>query len=195
MNKSIIPCLTVALSLLWAPVGDASYLLRFKNAGSVATPAYWFENDTIYFYITGGVAGLERKEIDKIEKLKIVAGDYPPRATIPANIKESQPPPSAADKAKESEKLVGQKEEDATIKDEDKKDPKIMGEFRALEKRFDSRKNTPTDELINLRNDLTVLRDTIVSRYSEEDYPAEIRKITDMRFFLTDQILRKPKKQ
>jgi hypothetical protein len=192
MNKSIIPFLTVALSLLCAPVGDASYLLRFKNAGSVATPAYWFENDTIYFYITGGVAGIERKEIDKIEKLKIVAGDYPPRATIPGNIKES-PPPTTTEKMQETGKPSGQKEGDITEKDDAKKDPKITGKFRALAKRFDARESTPIDELINLRNDLTVLRDTIVSSYSEEDYPAEMRKIMDMRFFLTDQILRKPK--
>lgn len=96
-------------------------------------------------------------------------------------------------KAKESEKRVGQ--EEAAVKNDAKKDPKIMGEFKALEQKFESRKNMPIDLLIELKNELTALRDTIISYYSEEDHREELRKIADMRFFLTDLILRKPKNQ
>lgn len=190
MKKRIIPILTIALSLPCASVCDAYYLLRLKNRGMVTTHAYWFEGNKIHFYVNGGIASLERREIDKIEDLEKEVSDYRQR-TAAIQVKKETPsaPSPSTEKGKEAEKVVAQKEEEATAKDDSKKDPKIMGEFKAQQQRFESRKNMTTDELSALKDEMTALRDTIVSSQSEEDYREEISKLTDMRFLLTDLIL------
>ena len=103
MKKRIIPILTIALSLLCASVCDAYYLLRLKNRGMVTTPAYWFEGNKIHFYVSGGIASLEKREIDKIEDLEKEVSDYMQRTGAVAEKKEP-PPLAVAGKATESEK-------------------------------------------------------------------------------------------
>ena len=104
MKKRIIPILTIALSLLCASVCDAYYLLRLKNRGMVTTPAYWFEGNKIHFYVSGGIASLERREIDKIEDLEKEVSDYRQRTAAIQVKKETPSAPPDAEKAKEPEK-------------------------------------------------------------------------------------------
>ena len=100
MKKRIVPFLILALSLLWTSIGDASYLLRLKNKGRVVTPMYWVEGDKIYFSYAGGVAGMEKEEIDKIEKLKTEDGEYIYKTPAIAGKKELPPSPSQRKKRK-----------------------------------------------------------------------------------------------
>jgi len=194
--KKTITSLVILLMFLVPALGNASYLIRLKNGGQLATPAYWTEGKWIFFYCVGGTASMERREIDKIEKLKTEDGEYIDKTPAIAGKKELPPLPPAAEKAKEPEKPSGQKEEEATGKDDAKKDPKIMGKFKAQQKSFESRKNMSIDELSVLKDEMTALRNIIVSSQSEEDYREEISKINDMRFLLTDHILlRKAKNQ
>ena len=194
--KKTITSLIILFMFLVPAMGNASYLIRLKNGGQLATPAYWTEGKWIFFFCVGGTAGMERKEIDKIEKLKTEDGEYIDKTSAIAGKKELPPLPPAAEKAKGPEKPSGQKEEEATVKDDAKKDPKIMGKFKAQQKSFESRKNMSIDELSVLKDEMTALRNIIVSSQSEEDYREEMSKINDMRFLLTDHILlRKAKNQ
>jgi len=104
MKKRIIPILTVALSLLCASVCDAYYLLRLKNRGMVTTPAYWFEGNKIHFYVSGGIASLEKREIDKIEDLEKEVSDYRQRTAAIQVKKETPSAPPDAEKARDAEK-------------------------------------------------------------------------------------------
>jgi len=72
--KKTISSLVILLMFLVPALGDAAYLLRLKNAGRVVTSMYWFEGNKIYFNYAGGVAGMERREIDRIETLKTEDG-------------------------------------------------------------------------------------------------------------------------
>jgi len=74
-----------------------------------------------------------------------------------------------------------------------KKDPNIMQEYKKLRKRFDSRNSMTLDELSDLKNDLTILRDKIVSSEREDDFREEVNNIADMRFFTNDLIIIKSK--
>jgi hypothetical protein len=96
--KKTITSLVILLMFLVPAMGNASYLIRLKNGGQLATPAYWTEGNWIFFYCPGGIAGMERREIDRIEWDKT---DYNMGA-IEGNIgKKAPPPPPAAEKAKE----------------------------------------------------------------------------------------------
>jgi hypothetical protein len=65
--KKVIPAVMMLLLLLIPDLGAASYFIRLKNGRRVATPAYWFEGTRIFFYTTGGIAGMERSEIAGVE--------------------------------------------------------------------------------------------------------------------------------
>ena len=67
MKKNLSSSIILLLFLVPA-LGNASYLIRLKNGGQVSTPAYWFEDRMIFFYCPGGIAGMEKREIDRIER-------------------------------------------------------------------------------------------------------------------------------
>jgi len=213
--KKFLTAIVSSLFLLSPTTGFAAYVIHLKDGTNFVTDQYVEEGDQIKFKRYGGLIGVEKDRVSEIEQIE----DLPEVKAVP---NETEAPTAKQktgkqealqdegkgegtqqegateaeknkQKAKESEKRVGQ--EEAAVKNDAKKDPKIMAEFKALEQRFESRKNMFINELIELKNALTALRDTIISNYSEEDYRVEINKIADMRFFLTDLILRKPKNQ
>lgn len=70
MKKSILIIVTILsfLVLAFPATGDAAYLIRLKNGGEFKTLKYWSEGDQIKFYIYGGVAGIQKDSVRKIEK-------------------------------------------------------------------------------------------------------------------------------
>ena len=132
MKKRIVPFLILALSLLWAPISEASYLIRLKNGGQLLTPAYWTEGKWIFFYCVGGTAGIERKEIDRIEKLKTEGGEYIDKTPAIAGKKELPPLPPVAEKAKGPEKPPEAKEEKVDLNAYKDKKAQMTVELDAL---------------------------------------------------------------
>ncbi|MBW2558496.1 MAG: hypothetical protein JRD69_06665 [Deltaproteobacteria bacterium] len=70
MRKSILIIVMFLsfLALAFPVTGDAAYLIRLKNGGEFKTLRYWSEGDQIKFYIYGGVAGVQKDSVRKIEK-------------------------------------------------------------------------------------------------------------------------------
>ena len=67
MKKPILSMI-ILLLLLMPAVSNASYLIRLKNGGELATPRYWVEGKQVNFYYLGGIVGVEKDFINKIEK-------------------------------------------------------------------------------------------------------------------------------
>ena len=86
--KKIISALIILLMFLVPALGNASYLIRLKNGGQLATPGYWTEGKWIFFFCVGGTAGMERTEIDRIERDET---DYN-MGTVGGNIGKKAPP-------------------------------------------------------------------------------------------------------
>ena len=213
--KTTLTAIMITIFFLTPAICFSAYRIHLKDGREFVTDRYWQEGAMIKFKRYGGLIGIQKDRVLEIEETE----DLPEGKAVPAETgavttkdkpggeEQPQDQPKGElteqegageaeknkEKAKESEKSVGQ--EEAAVKNGSKKDPKIMGEFKALEQRFESRRNMSINELSELKNALTVLRDTIISEYSEEDYRVEIRKIADMRFFLTDLIVRKGKNQ
>ena len=185
MKKLILLIILIFSTLIVPAAGHCDYAIHLKNGGRFLTPRYWEQDQEIKFYIAGGVMGIEKNSVRKIERSTLdLDGIY--------EVKKPEKRPAQVE-PKASSPSVPEKEGKELAKDDAKKDATIMGEFKALEKRFESRKNMSINELSELKNELTVLRDTISSNYSEEDYREEFGRINEMRFFLTDLVLRKPK--
>ncbi len=70
MRKSILMIVMFLsfLALAFPVTGDAAYLIRLKNGGEFKTLRYWGEGNQIKFYIYGGVAGIQKDSVRKIEK-------------------------------------------------------------------------------------------------------------------------------
>lgn len=184
-------------SLFLVPaLGDASYLLHLKNGRQLATPAYWYEGRLIFFSIPGGTAGMERVEITQIEEY---ATSYDAKAdseqtgkdgllssTIESLSQQEQHP-------EQKQAIVSAPKNSGT--EAANKEPRLIEEFNALQKKFQSRKNLTLDELKDLKKDLTALRDKIASHQAAEDFREEISKIADMRFFTNDLIIVKSRSE
>ena len=67
--KNLTLIVIIFLSFLAFPAaGDASYLILLKNGGKLTTPRYWSEGNQIKFYIYGGIVGIKKDSVRKIEK-------------------------------------------------------------------------------------------------------------------------------
>ena len=108
--KKTISAITILFLILTPALGNADYVIRLKNGRQVTTPMYWFEGTRIFFYTAGGTAGMEKAEIDKIEKLETDVGEYTHRTSVLEGKKELPPPPLAAEKANEPKKLPAETE-------------------------------------------------------------------------------------
>jgi hypothetical protein len=71
MKKTILPFLMLLISLLLPVVSDASYIIHLENGGRFLTPQYWEEDNYVKFYIAGGMMGIEKKSVRKIERSTI----------------------------------------------------------------------------------------------------------------------------
>jgi hypothetical protein len=178
VKKAILPFLMLLISLLLPAVSDASYIIHLENGGRLLTPQYWEEDNYVKFYIAGGMMGIGKNSVRKIERPTITFdGIY--------KVKTPEKHPSQVE-PKASIPSVPEKKGKETATDDAKKEPAIMGDFRALKNRFELRKSMSIDELNDLKNDLTRLRDKIASNHLENDFLEEVSKIVDMRFFVSD---------
>jgi len=67
--KKLISMIVIILSFLAFPAtGQDAYRIRLKNGGEFKTLKYWSEGDQVKFYIYGGIAGVQKDSIRKIEK-------------------------------------------------------------------------------------------------------------------------------
>lgn len=189
MKKTTSAIIVLFLFLIPA-LGSSSYLIRLKNGRQLTTPAYWFEGRRIFFYIAGGTAGMERTEIDGIEEHETGNEGKAGKNGLPRLSSIMEKSPSVEKRSADSEqKPPPAKSSEKGGKEASKKDPRVMEEFDTLRKKFESRKGMTLDELKDLKNDLTALRDKIAAGHSGEDFREEVAKIADMRFFTNDLII------
>ena len=178
--KKTISSLIILLMFLVPALGNASYLIRLKNGGQLATPAYWTEGKWIFFFCVGGTAGMERKEIDKIEKLKTEDGEYIDKTPAIAGKKELPPLPPATEKAKELEKFPAE----AALKSEkslsSQKPPEKI-DLKAYQDKMATLKAEANKTLARLRKaiknkDLDAKAEAAAD---QRNVSAEMRKLTD----------------
>lgn len=178
--KKTISSLIILLMFLVPALGNASYLIRLKNGGQLATPAYWTEGKWIFFFCVGGTAGMERKEIDKIEKLKTEDGEYIDKTPAIAGKKELPPLPPAAEKAKEPEKFPAEAAPKAE-KSPSPKEPPEKIDLKAYQDKMAALKAEANETRARLREAIKN-KDLDAEAKAAEDrrkISAETRKLTE----------------
>jgi len=183
--KKTISSLVILLMFLVPALGNASYIIRLKNGGQLATPAYWTEGNWLFFYCVGGTAGMERKEIDKIETLKPEDGGYTVRTPAIAAKKELPPPPPAAEKAKEPGKSPVEAEPKAEKSLSPQKPPEKI-DLKAYQDKMATLKAEVNKTLTRIRK-ATINKDL----EAKDEATADNRRISAEMWKLTEELKEK----
>jgi ElaB/YqjD/DUF883 family membrane-anchored ribosome-binding protein len=108
MKKIILSAFTLISFFAFPLFSHASYIIHLKNGGQFITSKYWEEDGQIKFFVSGGMMGIDKDTVRKIEKSNIDANEYyeinKPEKVSPqvdrtlekAIKKEATPPDSAA---------------------------------------------------------------------------------------------------
>lgn len=175
--KKTISALIILLLFLVPALGNASYLIRLKNGGQLSAPAYWFEDRMILFYCPGGIAGMERSEIDRIERDETydntgMVGDGIGKTAPPSPPKTEKPQePGETPQATASAKEV---EEKVNIEAYRNRKDEMVAEL---------------DDLLAKMRESTAIKDVDAQEKAME----EIREKSGQIYKLTDEVTKKNK--
>lgn len=176
--KKVISATLILCWLLIPAIGDTAYLLRLKNGGQLVTPAYWTEGQWIFFYCVGGTAGMERREIDRIER----DNAYDNVGTVGENIGMKRPslPPKA-------EKPQGKSGET----------PQVTEPLKGVEEKVDieAYKTKKAEMMVELDGITERLREATLNKdeAEKEMIKEEMRKSSGQIYDLTDEVTKKNK--
>lgn len=164
MKKSIlITMILFFLALTFPATGAAAYLIRLKNGGKFTTFKYWSEGNQIKFYIYGGVAGIKKDSVRKIEK---TASENIIYKKLQSRQKMAEIPPGTNDRKDE--------------KTEEKPDIDYYKEKKAL-------LTVKLDESLEKIREATRNKD----RVAKEKARDEMKKISAEIYALTDELKEK----
>jgi len=174
--KKLMLCLYVILSsLIFPAVSNADYAIHLTHGGRFLTAQYWEKNSEIRFFNSGGVVGIEKNFVLKIEKL-------PADPYRDSYVARPAPPLSAAKPA-----LTAAKEEKQAA----------TPEVPELEEKVDipAYKDRKAVMMVEL-NDITErLREATLKKdeAAKEKIKEEMRKSSTQIYDLTDEVTKKNK--
>lgn len=170
--KNYISVIITIVFLICPSICFSSYLIELKNGSTFITNHHWKDGQQIKFYYSGGVVGISKNLIRKIEKIDLV---YEKKTASPQKKSET------ASVKTESEVDTKPKTEGVpTASAVEKKDDLFMEEFNALEKKFKNVSSMPTPKLYNFAKELTSFRDKVLKSRLGHVYTNQIYAIYSM---------------
>ncbi len=161
--KKVFLALIISVLLFVPASGEAAYLLLLKNGGRLTTPLYWVEGRQLYFFYAGGVVGVEKGEIVRIEKR--ATEQRPEVSDASESVKRKDTPHPIA--GEEKLPLVKTPEEKLNIAEQKRQKDQLTSEL---------------NELLEKRRQAKAKKDVDTSKRITEEIlntSAEIYKITD----------------
>jgi hypothetical protein len=161
----------LVFSLAYSTAGDASYIIKLKNGNEIVTSRYWQEGQQVMFDTYGGVFGVDRAYVIKIEEsnksVKQQVEPEPTLAKIPA-------PPAKEEKEQGHSPRTEVKSRTAR-----ENDP-IFKDFDTLKQRSQTVAGMWNSELQEFLKELTALRRRIQASGRSNDYLREFTEISEM---------------
>ena len=149
MRKFIVSLVFAALADGLSEV-NAAFVIRLKNGNEFLTGRYWYEGTQVMFDTYGGVFGIERAFVTKIEESsKALRAQEAPRA---------QPETEQFKEAKETKKPTTSAEVKAEA---ERKDDSITQESNRLKERSKGVDGMLTSEIRELLKDITAFKNKI----------------------------------
>jgi hypothetical protein len=152
MRKLALCGLIVVACSGWLSAADAAYVIKLKNGKEYVTTRYWHEGGQVRFDTYGGIFGIERTFVSKIEKTDQVIRV--------ATIADKDP----GEKFQESQKDKESEEAKPTteLKKRDPGDPTVA-EFNRLKEKSKEVHGMLTDEIRNLLREIKAFKDKMSS--------------------------------
>jgi hypothetical protein len=150
--RAAVSCLTFALGLNTIAIANAAYIIKLKNGNEYVTNRYWQDGSQVMFDAEGGIFGIEKGFVSKIEKadrvirLATVAAQDPSERVQPENVKLQE-----TDKAPTELK---------SVKERDPADP-VVGEFNRLKSRSAEVDGMLASEIRQLLDEITAFKNKI----------------------------------
>jgi FtsZ-interacting cell division protein YlmF len=176
-----------ALCLACSGVGEAVYVIKLGNGNEFITGRYWHKGTQVMFDVYGGVFGIDRAFVTKIEEsdkaLKLEAAVYEDA--------KDRPQTEQAKEAKETKKPTTPPEAKAEA---ERKDDPITQEFNRLQETSRGIGGMLTSEIRDLLRDITAFKNKIsrdsklfIKYASEFNDAQEIGNVTENALTSRDQ--------
>lgn len=152
-----------------AQLANAAFVIQLKNGNEFVTARHWQEGTQVMFDVYGGVLGVDKKFVAKIDR-----SDKPLRLlTLPSQ--DEKPQVTAPNDETKSNKAVGP----STAKTDLKVDPNdpIMRELEKLKQQFSSVNGMLTSELNELSKNVTALKRKIQTSGESNRYLDEFTEL------------------
>jgi len=154
-------------------IADAAYVIKLKNGNMFVTARYWQEGGQILFETYGGVFGVDRSLVTKIEQ-----SDKPIRLVTAPQKQPEEKPLADADKEQKAEKRPSNPSEpQAQTRAED--DP-VAKEFNSLKAQFSGLGTMLTDEMSEYLKKLSALKSKIQGDRKINQYIQEYTELINM---------------
>lgn len=134
---------------------DAAYVIKLKNGNEYTTTRYWQKGGQVLFDTYGGIFGVDRSLISKIEKT-----DQTLRL---ARVSERDPTDKAQSDSTKANRELAEAEPATETKAEKKRDPEdpIVGEFNRLKEKSREVDGMLTSEIRDLLREIKAFKDKI----------------------------------
>ncbi len=130
-------------------VADAAYVIKLKNGNEYVTTRYWHEGGQVLFDTYGGIFGIEKRFVVKIEKTEQVV-----KLVTVSDRDPSERTQTDSKKESDEQGKVKTKEDAPPKKDKAPDDP-IVGEFNRLKELSQQVDGMLTSEIRELLNRIT----------------------------------------
>jgi hypothetical protein len=168
--------LVFAFCLAYSGFGEAAYVIKLGNGNEFITGRYWQEGQQLLFDIYGGVFGVDRAFVSKIEKsgqTTIREANWQTDATSTLTTKNAQIRTSSdatRDLKSDNNKPVAVQETKtpSLSKEVRVKDERVLEDFSLLQKRFAQLNDLPLSDVDALQSDI----DSFKSKLEQSDLAA-----------------------
>lgn len=156
MRRVILLYGLVFTVIVGAADARAAYVIKLKNGNEYVTTRYWHEGGQVLFDTYGGVFGIEKTFVTKIEKSEQIVRLATVSDLDPAANRRTDATKESDEQGKEKAK------EDATPKKEKAPDDPIVGELNRLKEKSKEVDGMLTSEIRELLNQITAFKNKIV---------------------------------
>jgi hypothetical protein len=163
--------LILVFSLLLASIVDAAYLIKLNNGNEFITGRYWQEGQQLLFDIYGGVFGVDRASVSKIEN-----SEKPYRLTEAAQAAPEQKPQADFTDEKDTKRSTSVDAKPEAKRDDDP----ILKEFYALKEKSKDLGGMLTSELEEFDKELTKFKKRVRQTRRLDAYMRELAEADEM---------------
>jgi type IV secretory pathway VirB10-like protein len=173
MKKHILCLCAILSSLIFPAVGNTDYTIHLRHGGRFSTSQYWEKNNEIRFFNNGGVVGIEKNFVLKIEK-------QPADPYRDAYVAKPAPPPPPAKPVPAA--ATGEKQATVAPEAEEKVDIPAYKDRKAV-------MMVELNEITERLREATLKKDEA----EKERLKEEMRKSSTQIYGLTDEVTKKNK--